>query len=88
MVEKGVRAGYHPHRLNGRAGIIRQGLPLAPALISRSRPTPMPSSELPKLANALERIERGDASGYEREDVEWGRVKRYEFGTFSVMTKA
>ena len=57
-------------------------------LLPSHNATPMPSSELPKLANALERIERGEASGYEREDVEWGKIKRYEFGTFSVMTRA
>ncbi len=57
-------------------------------LLPSHNATPMPSSELPKLAAALARIQHGEASGYERDDVEWGKVRRYEFGTFSVMTKA
>ena len=57
-------------------------------LLPSHNATPMPSSELPKLVNALERIQRGTARGYERVDAEWGQVRRYEFGTFSVMTRA
>jgi glyoxylase-like metal-dependent hydrolase (beta-lactamase superfamily II) len=57
-------------------------------LLPSHNATPMPSSELPKLAGALQRIARGQAAGYEREVAEWGKVRRYEFGTFSVMMRA
>jgi glyoxylase-like metal-dependent hydrolase (beta-lactamase superfamily II) len=56
-------------------------------LLPSHNQTPMPSSELGRLARAMEDI-TGGAAVWEERDSEWGRVRRYDFGSFAVWLKA
>jgi glyoxylase-like metal-dependent hydrolase (beta-lactamase superfamily II) len=45
--------------------------------------TPMPATELGRLADAMEKVMGGNEP-WEKRDTEWGKVRRYDFGNFSV----
>jgi len=53
-------------------------------LLPAHNATPMPASELGKLAQAFTSIKAGTAQGTPQGD---GKVVRYEFGTFAVLVK-
>jgi glyoxylase-like metal-dependent hydrolase (beta-lactamase superfamily II) len=49
--------------------------------------TPIPETELMRLQLAFESICNGVTQGIERDDAEWGKLLKYEFGTLSVLTR-
>ena len=53
-------------------------------LLPAHNATPMPASELGKMARAFASIRAGAAQGAPQGD---GRVMRYDFGTFAILTK-